>query len=444
MSEEKNLSEALETNQTIAVISFLTRRLVSGYKNEFAQRISDHFDVRINPKVSDTPHIIVKGKDPEKIKQVVHIIRELDHRAQLLVTQEGLTGRDDLKDIHYNVMKQYVKELLKGQASPIESKLKSSEKIVTPEAEVQFNKNAKKREQIKLIEQSFEPRNLSQALVYRAIKDSSVSIVFAVGPAGGGKTYTPLRAAMEAYNEGRVNEILIIRPHTSTGRDPGAMPGDPKKKAAPYIKGGIASNIEKITGMKLGDLENKKIIRTMTPDFERGETYDNAFILVDEGQNLTISEAELLASRIGSGSIMVIDGDISGHQKDLKNQFSGLAHLIASIGTKLSTNNVLRESVAFVKFVEADSSARSYILPHLLEAFNKPSQNYAEIYQEIVNAGHNARLANAIKKGTDYALGALEKASEFTSLRYGKEMKERYPHFHLNSARVVQLHVVPS
>ncbi len=160
------------------------------------------------------------------------------------------------------------------------------------------------------------------------------SYVYAGGPAGGGKTYSALKAAMDAYAQGLVDEVIIIRPPTTAGKDPGAMPGDKNKKGEPYLTGGIASNLEKITGMTMRDLQDKKVIRAILPDWERGETYGTkaspVFVYIDEPQNLTVQQAELLITRLAEGSIMVWGGDIGGKQNDLKNQLSGFVHQLSA------------------------------------------------------------------------------------------------------------------
>ena len=251
------------------------------------------------------------------------------------------------------------------------------------------------------------------------------------GPAGGGKTFTALRAGVDAYNAGMVDQILIIRPPTTAGKDPGAMPGNQHKKSAPYVAGGIASNLEKITGLSLEKLEAMKVVRGITPDWERGETYGTpespVFVVIDEPQNLTIQQTELLATRLGKGSIMLWSGDIGGKQFDLKREVPGLAHLIATQGAAKMTNPQLDRATAFVLFTEEDSAARNPILPHVLKALNSPPEEYARLLKTFNDVGANAALTSAIENIRLYAVDIFDKAATTTRERYVNTMKTDFP-----------------
>ena len=103
----------------------------------------------------------------------------------------------------------------------------------------------------------------------------------------------------------------------------------------------------------------------MTPIFEIGESYDRAFILVDEAQNLNRRQAELMVGRLGEGSIMVFAGDISGKQNDIPNEIPGLAHLIATQGRMRQTAGAFWRGTAFVSFTAQMIQPRNPILPHV-------------------------------------------------------------------------------
>lgn len=464
-------------DHNLQIISYVTRKLISGHKNEFSRQIGHELGVRLVTKNSTVPLIGIKG-DPISTKIAEGLIRELDQKAQIIADRNGLRTTGDIRPEHFdhlrvdltNLLLQSREQLKRdiGQKAAVRqnddqneksnndnttrdprffdppSKPASANKTAFKDAAVQDTSAAlkpKKHGTVKVIEASFEPRNQSQALSYVAALDSVPgeagrptfvnSYVYMGGPAGGGKTFTALRAGVDAYNAGMVDQILIIRPPTTAGKDPGAMPGNQHKKSAPYVAGGIASNLEKITGLTLEKLEAMKVVRGITPDWERGETYGTpespVFVVIDEPQNLTIQQTELLATRLGKGSIMLWSGDIGGKQFDLKREVPGLAHLIATQGAAKMTNPLLDRATAFILFNEEDSAARNPILPHVLKALNSPPDDYARLLKTFNDVGANAALTSAIENIRQYAVSIFDKAAELTLEHYGKRMKTDFP-----------------
>ncbi len=440
----------------VPVLSFTTRRLLAGPKGKFSKMISDSLGVKVNALVNhgnsqqdNTPRVHISGGSSQNIELARQLITQLDQTAGLIVNEHLLKGKKDITDLHYRLIQSHLLSLLKNPDAtfeyqkPVTHTSKPEEPLLEPapgysatspsiasgieRAETPAKPKARKILTIKFNDAAFAPRNLSQAITYLAAKDPENSYVFAAGPFGGGKTYTPLRAAFEGYNEGRFAEIILIRPSASTGKDPGAMPGNPRAKMDPYLKGGIGSNIEKMTTTNLKQLEDKKVVRAFTPDFERGETYDNAFILVDEPQNLTVEQAELLIGRLGEGSIMVFAGDIGGKQNDLNGKISGLAHLIATQGVATLTDEMLRTHTAYIKFRDEDSSARNKILPHVSAALNNPPSEYTALLAAFSEANPHPARAKAIEGVREYALEQLERTAKGTLFRYEREIQQAFP-----------------
>lgn len=189
----------------------------------------------------------------------------------------------------------------------------------------------------------------------------SASQVFAVGPAGTGKTFLPTMYAAKMYLEGKVNKIVITRPAvTAGGEQHGFLPGDLNKKMANWVIP-IAELIEECVGkemflemMRTGDLEIAPFA------YMRGRTFQNAFMIVDEGQNISIPQMEMLLTRIGEDCKLVIAGDIK--QSDLDNT-SGLGEAIY-----LADKHKL--PVKVVRFTSADV-VRSGMTKLWVEAFEK-------------------------------------------------------------------------
>lgn len=440
----------------VPVLSFTTRRLIGGPKGKFSKMIGDTLGVKVNAMVNhgnfqqdNIPRVHISGGSSQNIELARKVVTQLDQKAGLIAKEHLLQGKKDITELHYGLIQTHLLSLLKNPEATLESASPSTA-VETPEeksvatsladtptspsvgasadkAEAPTKTKARKILTIKFNDAVFTPRNLSQAITYIASKDPDNSYVFAAGPFGGGKTYTPLRAAFEGYNEGRFGEIILIRPSASTGKDPGAMPGNPRTKMDPYLKGGIGSNIEKMTTTNLKQLEDKKVIRAFTPDFERGETYDNAFILVDEPQNLTVEQAELLIGRLGENSIMVFAGDIGGKQNDLNGKISGLAHLIATQGIATLTDKMLRDHSAYIQFQDGDSAARNKILPHVSAALNNPPSEYAALLQAFAEANPHPARAKAIEGVREYAVTQLERAAKGTLYRYERQIQEAFP-----------------
>ena len=168
-------------------------------------------------------------------------------------------------------------------------------------------------------------------------------------------------------------------------------------------------------------------------------------MIVDEAQNLTMSEATLLATRFGEGTKIILNGDISSNQTDLKNDYPGLAHLLATQGAAIQTNPILRRGTAFVRFTEGDTSARHPLLPHVLHGLNNPPEAYQKIMEAVNGAKHNFALATAIKEATTWAQQELEKAAGLTTERYLVSAKKAFPAlFGLETTNVVRLGDLPA
>jgi len=149
--------------------------------------------------------------------------------------------------------------------------------------------------------------------------------VLILGPAGTGKTYVTATCAADLYTTKEIDRIVITRPHVAVGKDIGFLPGTLEEKAQPWALPVLDVLIKHLgrgavdTGVKNGNIE------VATLALMRGRSFDNAFIIVDEAQNIDIPEIKMLLTRVGEGSTIVLNGDIQ--QSDLKGT-SGLAKII--------------------------------------------------------------------------------------------------------------------
>ncbi|MFT4969072.1 MAG: phosphate starvation-inducible PhoH-like protein [Chitinophagales bacterium] len=189
-------------------------------------------------------------------------------------------------------------------------------------------------------------------------------IVFAIGPAGTGKTYTAVALAVRALKEKQVKRIILTRPAVEAGESLGFLPGDLKEKIDPYLRPLYDGLHDMIPGEKLAYLMENRMIEVAPLAFMRGRTLDKAFIILDEAQNCTVAQLKMFLTRIGPSAKCVITGDRT--QIDLpRNQKSGLGVAInllkniKGIGTvELTTSDVLRHKLvgkiitAFDKYAE--------------------------------------------------------------------------------------------
>ena len=156
-----------------------------------------------------------------------------------------------------------------------------------------------------------------------ALKESSQ--VFILGPAGTGKTYVTATFAADLYTTKQIDKIVITRPHVAVGKELGFLKGDLQEKTMPWALP-VLDVLEKHLGKGVVDTAIKNGNIEMAPlALMRGRSFENAFIIVDETQNITTHELKMLLTRVGEGTTIVLNGDIQ--QSDLK-EADGLSKVI--------------------------------------------------------------------------------------------------------------------
>lgn len=174
---------------------------------------------------------------------------------------------------------------------------------------------------IKTRKKSVEPRTPAQAAYVQQLM--SHELVFGLGPAGTGKTYLAVAAAVSMFIEGHVDRIVMARPAVEAGERLGFLPGDMKDKIDPYMQPLYDALNDFLPGKQVAKLIEEKQIEIAPLAFMRGRTLSNAFVILDEAQNATSMQMKMFLTRLGSGSRMAITGDPS--QVDLpRGVMSGL------------------------------------------------------------------------------------------------------------------------
>lgn len=186
-------------------------------------------------------------------------------------------------------------------------------------------------------------------------------IIFAMGPAGTGKTYTAVALAVRALKNKAVRKIILTRPAVEAGENLGFLPGDLKEKIDPYLRPLYDALDDMIPADKLNYYMANRIIEIAPLAYMRGRTLDNSFIILDEAQNTTDLQLKMFLTRIGPSAKAIITGDLS--QVDLpKNQKSGL----------MKAKRILQgiEGIAHIELDEADV-VRHRLVKHIIRAYDK-------------------------------------------------------------------------
>lgn len=174
---------------------------------------------------------------------------------------------------------------------------------------------------------TIKPRSEGQKELMDSMKEHNLTL--AIGPAGTGKTYLAIAAAVEAYERGDVERIILSRPAIEAGESIGYLPGDLEDKMAPYLRPLYDSLHDRLGMKRLKQMIESGEIEIAPVGYMRGRTLNNSFVVIDEAQNCTYVQIKMLLSRLGWNSTMVVTGDPD--QSDLLNGLSGLADIASKL-----------------------------------------------------------------------------------------------------------------
>lgn len=207
-----------------------------------------------------------------------------------------------------------------------------------------------------------EPRTPAQKAYVKALFDHE--LVFGLGPAGTGKTYLAVAAAVSNYIEGNVDRIILTRPAVEAGERLGFLPGDMKEKVDPYMQPLYDALNDFLPSKQVTRMIEEKQIEIAPLAFMRGRTLANAFVVLDEAQNATTMQMKMFLTRLGEGSHMAINGDES--QIDLpRGVKSGL----------VEATSILRDvdGIGFTRFTSSDV-VRHPMVARIIKAYEKVNQ----------------------------------------------------------------------
>lgn len=211
--------------------------------------------------------------------------------------------------------------------------------------------------------QKIVARTANQRALVNSSKDND--IIFAVGPAGTGKTYTAVAMAVVALKEREVRRIILARPAVEAGENLGFLPGDLKEKIDPYLRPLYDALEDMIPTDKLKSMIESRTIEIAPLAFMRGRTLDNCYVILDEAQNATDLQIKMFLTRMGPSAKMIITGDLT--QVDLpKKQQSGLHRAM-----KLLKNI---KGIAHIT-LDTEDVVRHRLVKDIINAYNKHDEN---------------------------------------------------------------------
>ena len=241
-----------------------------GAKDQHLRRLRDKFDVNITHRNGE---VRISGDDDVAVAQATDAIEQLTE----IVRRKGNLTPDLFNETIARVT---------GESAP----RKSIESIETFQ-----------------VGREIRPRTPGQASYVDAMKDND--LVFAVGPAGSGKTYLAVAMAVEALKNQEVRRIVLVRPAVEAGESLGFLPGDMQAKINPYLRPLLDAIHEMIGYDQVQQLIQRDVIEVCPLAYMRGRTLNEAFIILDEAQNSTISQMKMFLTRMGNSSKIVVSGD---------------------------------------------------------------------------------------------------------------------------------------
>ncbi len=211
-----------------------------------------------------------------------------------------------------------------------------------------------------------------QRLVQLYDKDD---LLFAVGPAGSGKTYTAIALAVRALKERQVRRIILTRPAVEAGEKLGFLPGDLKEKLDPYLQPLYDALNDMIPPAKLAKYMEEGTVQIAPLAYMRGRTLDNAFVILDEAQNTTLPQIKMFLTRMGRNARFIVTGDVT--QIDLpKKTDSGLVRAMEYLREV--------EGIGIVEFDKRDI-VRHRLVKQIVEAFDRHTKTAEGISEESDN-----------------------------------------------------------
>src|SRR5437868_5602248 len=306
--------------------------LLFGPQDEFLRLIEQRFDARI---LARGDQILLQGA-PQEVALIERVFSELS----FVLSKSGTLSRNDVTTVIDIV----------SAGKDVAQNFGELDSIVL------FTHN-----------QPIRVKTPTQIEYYKAVKKND--IVFAIGPAGTGKTYLAVAMAISALKTREVSKIILARPAVEAGESLGFLPGDLSQKVDPYLRPLYDAAEEMMTAEKLRGYIERGTVEGVPLAYMRGRTFNNAFLILDEAQNATTMQMKMFLTRIGIGSKAVITGDMT--QIDLPTRgLSGLVQIQEIL------QNI--EGISMVYFNKGDVM-RHRLVREIIEAYDKFNNREASV-----------------------------------------------------------------
>ncbi|MBI5154591.1 PhoH family protein [Candidatus Poribacteria bacterium] len=319
-----------------------------GNNDEKIRALQSHLDAKL---VVRGNQLKIIGK-PEDVKLTTHVVQEI-----LSVMRKG----GGLTEQQFRRAMRYAADRARSGLPPSGEALLDGDGEAPGDGEPEATLSELFLDEIPvpLKRRRLSPLTPAQKRYITTIKDNDV--VFSIGPAGTGKTYLAMAMAVGALTAGTVSRIILCRPAVEAGERLGFLPGDLAQKFDPYVRPLWDALYEMMESERIRHHIETGVIEIAPLAFMRGRTLNNAFVILDEGQNTSIEQMKMFLTRLGFESKAVITGDIT--QVDLpQGQESGLAHAQRVLG------NI--EGIGFVQFTGRDV-VRHPLLTKIIQAYDR-------------------------------------------------------------------------
>jgi phosphate starvation-inducible protein PhoH and related proteins len=319
------------TENKIEIENVSLYKRLCGFKDKNIRTIEELLHVKIIPR-GNTLIIDSNKENTEKALKLIHLMGDYLHMNNM--------------DYEFNELdlKYLIKTIASGKT--VDANEIKKLKITIPES----NK-------------TILPKTINQAHYLSTIQNKALT--FAIGPAGTGKTYLAVAAALHFFIGRKVERIVLTRPAVEAGESLGFLPGDLIQKINPYLRPLYDALFDLLPYEKIQKLIEAGSIEVAPLAYMRGRTLNNSFIILDEGQNTTISQMKMFLTRLGNNSRIVVSGDITQIDLD-KPRDSGLLH----------ARKVLHsiEEIGFIEFTREDI-CRHPLVDKIVEAYDNHSKS---------------------------------------------------------------------
>ena len=288
-------------------------------------------------------------------------LRQIERRLNVEIASRGnrfrVTGKPGAAEVGGDVLSRLFEMTDHERLDPERVHMLLQESFMEEVNDVTDTGEAQEEVSIQTRRKLIRPRGANQTAYIRNIRNHDLA--FGIGPAGTGKTYLAVAAAVDALESEEIRRIVLVRPAVEAGERLGFLPGDLSQKVDPYLRPMYDALFDMIGAERVTRLIERNVIEIAPLAFMRGRSLNESFVILDEAQNTSVEQMKMFLTRIGFGSRAVVTGDVT--QIDLPNgQMSGLKNATAVL------QNV--EGVSFTYFTPKDV-VRHQLVQRIVKAY---------------------------------------------------------------------------